>query len=110
MKIMINYNIKHTELIPLDLDVLVKNDLNKYGSINVIAHRAEILGYLMQQDFKEKIKDFIIVSDDMYNDSNFYQDRCDISKVYESVCLPVMAAVEEFYDNRLEYEYVDESN
>ena len=110
MKIMINYNIKNTELIPLDLDVLVKNDLNKYGSINVIAHRAEILGYLMQQDFKEKIKDFIIVSDDMYNDSNFYQDRYDISKVYESVCLPVMAAVEEFYDNRLEYEYVDESN
>ena len=105
---MINYSIKNTNLIPLDLDVLVKNDLNKYGSINVSAHRPEMLGLLMQQDFKEKIKDFVIVSDDIYDDSNFYQDRYDISKVYESVCLPVMAAVEEFYDNKLNYEYFDE--
>lgn len=106
---MINYSIKNTNIIPLDLEVLVKNGLNKYGSINVIAHRAEMLGLLMQQDFKEKIKDFVIVSDDIYDDSNFYQDRYDISKVYESVCLPVMAAVEEFYDNRLDYEYIDEN-
>lgn len=86
-----------------DLSVLDSETGNIYETVRVIAKRANIIGQDMKQELDRKLEEFAYYTDNL---EEVFENReqIEISKFYERLPKPALIALQEFLDEKIQYQ------
>lgn len=86
-----------------DLSVLDSETGNIYETVRVIAKRANVIGQDMKQELDRKLEEFAYYTDNL---EEVFENReqIEISKFYERLPKPALIALQEFLDEKIQYQ------
>lgn len=86
-----------------DLSVLDSETGNIYETVRVIAKRANIIGQDMKQELDRKLEEFAYYTDNL---EEVFENReqIEISRFYERLPKPALIALQEFLDEKIQYQ------
>ncbi|HRH99927.1 MAG TPA: DNA-directed RNA polymerase subunit omega [Saprospiraceae bacterium] len=87
-----------------DVKDLATRTGNIYETINVIAKRASQLSNDLKMELHEKLEEFASSSDTI-EEVHENKEQIEISKFYEKLPNPVLIALDEFLNDKVEYKY-----
>jgi DNA-directed RNA polymerase subunit K/omega len=96
-----------TSIITRDLDKIAEQTGNVYESIVVASKRARQLSSKIKEELNNKLADFASSVDNL---EEVFENReqIEISKYYERMPKPTIAAIEEFIENKIMHRRAEE--
>jgi DNA-directed RNA polymerase subunit K/omega len=80
---------------------------NVYEALNVITRRSKQIGVDLKRELHAKLEEFASASDTL-EEVHENKEQIEISKFYERLPNPVIIALHEFMDGKIQYRYKEE--
>ena len=88
------------------IEDIIQETGNIYEALSVITRRARMLNLDIRKELHSKLEEFAIVSDTI-EEVQENKEQIEISKFYERMPNPTIIALNEFLNDKLDYEYRD---
>ncbi len=99
---------KDNNMTTLDLNTMSETVGNIYEAVCILGKRAKQINPQIREEIHNKIEEYASTQDEL-NEVFENQEQIKISEYYERLPKPFKIAVDEFFDNKLNFRYRDEN-
>lgn len=92
---------------PRDVEYIAAKSGNVYESINIMAQRSDQITISLKEELLAKLNEFSTATDNL-EEVNENKEQIEISRFYERIPHATLLSYEEFMDDKLSFEIIEE--
>ncbi len=98
---------KDNNITTIDLNAMSETVGNIYGAVCILAKRAEQINPQIREEIHHKIEEYTSTQDEL-KEIFENQEQIKISEYYEKLPKPFKIAVDELFENKIDFKYINE--